>query len=71
MNLINLIIVLFYTVPCIIANNISILTDWKKTTLQCMNDFFETRYLTKYDTNIIIFGLDEKEGNVVFILSKI
>lgn len=67
-----LIIVLFYTVPCIIANNISILTDWKKTTLQCMNDFFETTsYLTKYDTNIIIFGLDEKEGNIIFILSKI
>lgn len=71
MYLINLIIVLFYIVPCIIANNISILTDWKKTTLQCMNDFFETtRYLTKYDTNIIIFGLDEKEGKVVFVLSK-
>jgi len=54
---------LYCTVPYIIANNITILTDWKNATFQCMNNFFEnTRYLTTNDTYVTISGLDEKEG---------
>ncbi|XP_025193925.1 uncharacterized protein LOC112593639 [Melanaphis sacchari] len=65
MDLLNLFL-LYCTVPCIIANNIKILTDWKKSTLQCMNNFFENSgFLTTDDTLVTIFGLDEKEDNVV------
>lgn len=73
MYLLNIIIVLYYSIPCFIAHNITILTDWNENTLQCMNTFFETtRYWAKYDTNIIISGLDEKEGNVIFfVLNRI
>lgn len=54
---------LYSIVLCIIGNDINILTDWKKSTLQCMNTFFEnTKYLTKYDTNVTISGLGNKEG---------
>lgn len=54
---------LYCTVLSIIANNITILTDWRKATLLCMNTFFEnTRYLTMNDTYVTISGLDEKEG---------
>jgi len=57
------VVVLYFTVQNIIANDITILTDWGKNTLQCMKSFFEnTRYLTNYDTNITINGLDEKGG---------
>lgn len=49
----------YFTVPCIIANDITILTDWKKTTLQCMNKYFAN---SKYDTNITLYGLNEKGG---------
>jgi len=57
------IIVIYYSFPCFTAHNITIVTDWNKNTLQCMYKYFETtRYLTKYDTNVIISGLDEKEG---------
>jgi len=61
MHLLNLFL-LYCTVPSIIANNITILTDWKKATLQCMNNFFENGYLTTNDTYVTIYGLDEKEG---------
>ncbi|XP_060861089.1 uncharacterized protein LOC132938331 [Metopolophium dirhodum] len=65
MHLFNLFL-LYCIVPCIIANDITILTDWKKTTLQCMNNFFEnTGYLTRNDTNVTIYGLDEKEESMV------
>jgi len=65
MHLLNLFL-LYCTVPCIIANNITILTDWKIATLQCMNNFFEnTGYLTTNDTYVIISGLDEKEGTYI------
>lgn len=54
---------LYSIVLCIVCKNITILTDWKKSTLQCMNNYFEnTRYLTKYDTNVTILGLNNKEG---------
>lgn len=57
------VIVLYYTLPFIVANEINILTDWTKTTFQCMNDFLEnTRYLTKHDTTVTISGLDKKGG---------
>ncbi|XP_060854217.1 uncharacterized protein LOC132932046 [Rhopalosiphum padi] len=57
---------LYCTVPCIIANNLTILTDWKRSTLQCMNNFFEnTGFWTTHDTFVTILGLDEKEDNVV------
>uniref|UniRef100_A0A2S2R8Z9 Uncharacterized protein n=1 Tax=Sipha flava TaxID=143950 RepID=A0A2S2R8Z9_9HEMI len=53
-------------VVCIVGTNITILTDWKKTTLQCMNNYFEnTRYLANYDTNVTILGLDDKEESMV------
>jgi len=65
MHLLNLFL-LYCIVPCIIANDITILTDWKKATLQCMNNFFEnTGYLTRNDTNVTICGLDEKEGTYI------
>jgi hypothetical protein len=55
-------------VVCIVGTNITILTDWKKTTLQCMNNYFEnTRYLANYDTNVTILGLDDKEGMLLNI----
>jgi len=63
------VVVLYFTVQNIIANDITILTDWEKNTLQCMNNFFEnTRYLTNYDTNVTINGLDEKGGMYIYIL---
>lgn len=59
-------LLLFFTTPYIIANDITILTDWQKVTLHCMNHFFEnTRYLTKDDTNVILFGLDDKESKYI------
>lgn len=59
---------LYFTVSYTIANNVNILTDWKRATFQCMNNFFEnTKYFTKYDTNFTIFGLDEKEGMHVYL----
>jgi len=62
---------LYSTVSCIIANNITILTDWKKTTLQCMNNFFEkTGYLTTNDTYVTISGLDEKEGMYIIYYAE-
>jgi len=68
MYLLNLFL-LYCTVPCIIANNITILTDWKKSTLQCMNNFFENKeFLTMNDTFVTIFGLNEKKG--MYILYK-
>jgi len=60
---------LYGTVSCIIANNITILTDWKKATLQCINNFFEnTGYLTTNDTYVTISGLDEKEGMYISVM---
>lgn len=54
---------IYLFIPYIIANEISILTDWNKVTFQCMNNFFEnTSYLNKNDTNVTIYGLDEKGG---------
>jgi hypothetical protein len=54
---------LYCTVPWIIANNLTILTDWKRSTLQCMNNYFEnTGFWTTHDTFVTILGLDEKEG---------
>jgi len=64
------VVLLYYTISCIIANDITILTDWDKTTLQCMSNFFENgRYFSKYDINATISGLDEKKGKHIFELS--
>lgn len=62
MHLLNLFL-LYFTVPHIIANDITILTDWKKSTLQCIKFFLEnSRYLITDNTNVTISGLDEKGG---------
>lgn len=54
---------LYLIIPYIIANEISILTDWNKATFQCMNNFFEnTSHLNMYDTNVTIYELNENGG---------
>lgn len=61
---------LYFTISCTIANNVNILTDWKKTTFQCMNNFFENMKYFTYDTNFTIFGLDEKGGMYIYFFNK-
>lgn len=69
MYLLNLFL-LYLTIPCLIANNITILTDWKKDTLKCINHFFEnTNYLLEHNTNFSVSGLNEKGGMYISILS--
>jgi len=63
--------ILCFTVQNIIANDITILTNWEKKTLQCMKNFFESSmYLTNYNTVVTINGLDEKGGMYIFILYR-
>lgn len=59
---------LYISVPlCIISSETTILTDWKKTTWQCMKTFLEDTKYSMYDTNVTITGLDEKEGMCISI----
>lgn len=56
-------ILLYFTVTRIAASDITILTDWKKSTLRCIETFLKnSEYLTTDDTNVTISGLDENEG---------
>lgn len=62
---------IYFTVQNVITNDITILTDWEKNTLQCMKHFFEnTRYLNNYNSNITLNGLDQNGGMYMFILHR-
>lgn len=69
MIMLNLFLIYIF-VPFCISSETTILTDWTKTTWQCMKTFLEdTNYLTMYDTNVTITGLDEKKGMCISTLN--
>lgn len=60
---------IFFSSSYIIGNDICILTDRKNITIHCINNFFEnTKYLTKNDTNVTLYELNDEGGMYIIII---